>query len=153
MTITIGTAAPNFEAKDEQDNQITLEMYRGKRVVLYFYPKDSTPGCTTEACDFRDHISRLNILNAVVLGVSKDSAKSHVNFKTKYQLNFPLLVDSQETICKAYEVIREKSMYGKTYLGIERSTFLIDEQGKIKNIWRGVKVNGHIDEIIAALES
>lgn len=152
MTLEIGSPAPQFESKDELGNPINLENLRGKKVILYFYPKDDTPGCTTEACNFRDNFNRFSQLGVQVLGVSKDSAQSHKRFKEKWDLNFPLLVDEDEKICQAYDVIKEKNMYGRKYMGIDRSTFLIDEKGNLQKIWRGVKVTGHIDEILTCLQ-
>lgn len=150
---TIGAPAPNFSAPDDTGKVHALKDYQGQKVVLYFYPKDDTPGCTTESCDFRDNLKSLGKLGVAVLGVSKDSVKSHAKFKEKYNLNFPLLSDEDGDMCENYGTWVEKSMYGKKYMGIERSTFLIDEKGKIAQIWTKVKVDGHIDDVIAALKS
>jgi peroxiredoxin Q/BCP len=130
---------------------ISLEDYRGQKVVLYFYPKDATPGCTTEACDFRDATPRLN--GAVVLGISADSQKKHQNFIAKHELPFDLLVDDTHEVSELYGVWQLKKNYGKEYYGIVRSTFLINEDGYIEQEWRSVKVNGHVDEVVAALTS
>lgn len=151
MTIVEGDKAPDFNLLDDQGNTVSMAHYAGRKVLLYFYPKDDTPGCTTEACDLRDNFKNLGKLNVAVLGVSRDSVKSHQKFKAKYDLNYPLLSDEQEDLCKAYDVIKQQSMYGKTYMGIERSTFLIDEQGMIQKVWRKVKVSGHVEEILKAL--
>jgi len=145
--------APDFILTDMEGNQISLNQFSGKKVVLYFYPKDMTSGCTQEACDFRDSHPEFNKLNAVVLGVSPDDAKSHKKFSDKYNLPFTLLSDSEKKVVEAYGVWKEKSMYGKKYMGVERTTFLIDENGIIKKIFPKVKVAGHIEEIIEALKS
>lgn len=151
MTLQIGDAAPDFTLPSDQEKSISLKSLRGKQVVLYFYPKDSTPGCTREACDFRDNIQKFTKKNVEVLGISKDSAKSHTKFKEKYELPFTLLVDANADVCEAYGVVDKKSMFGKTFLGITRSTFLIDEKGKIKAIWRKVKVTGHVEQVLNEL--
>lgn len=144
--------APDFTITDDQNHKISLKDFKNKKVVLYFYPKDDTPGCTIEACNFRDNLPDFSKLNVEVLGVSKDDASSHTKFKNKYQLNFRLLADTDGNLCNAYGVLAEKSMFGKKYMGIVRSTFLIDEHGKISKIWRNVKVDGHIDAIIKELK-
>lgn len=149
MTLKIGDLAPDFTLPTDEENKIiTLSQLRGKKVILYFYPKDNTPGCTKEACDFRDHFAALTQHNAVVFGISKDSSKAHAKFKEKYSLPFTLLVDHHADVCEAYGVINKKSLFGKTFLGIQRTTFLIDENGVIKAIWRKVKVNGHVEQIL-----
>jgi len=137
--IKVGDQAPDFETVNDQNEKVKLSDFRGKRVVLYFYPKDNTTGCTTQACGFRDSFPQIEGTNAVVLGVSPDSAKSHQNFKTKYNLPFPLLVDSDHKISEAYGVWREKSMYGRKYMGILRSHFVIDENGKVVDVRYNVK--------------
>lgn len=147
-----GKAAPAFSLMSDEGQKISLKDFRGRRVVLYFYPKDDTPGCTTEACAFRDAEMDFSRADAAVLGVSKDNVKSHQKFKNKYSLNFPLLADDGG-VCEAYGVWKQKSMYGRTYMGIERSTFLIDEQGKVRAEWRKVSVPGHAAEVIKALQS
>jgi len=147
-----GMKAPAFTAPSSQGGEISLEDLRGKRVVLYFYPKDNTPGCAREACGFRDAGAELRKAGVVVLGVSKDSLKSHGNFAEKFGLNFPLLPDPEKKIIEAYGVWKEKKMYGKTTFGVERSTFLIDGEGTVRKVWRKVKVDGHVDEVLEALK-
>lgn len=147
-----GQPAPDFTLKDAAGNTVRLADLRGKKVVLYFYPKDMTPGCTQESCDFRDRHAALQAAGAVVLGISPDSEKSHQKFAAKYELPFTLLADPDNVAATAYGVWKEKSMYGRTYMGIERSTFLIDEQGNLARIWSKVKVNGHGDEVLAAVK-
>lgn len=147
-----GIAAPAFTLPTDGNGTISLKDLKGQNVVLYFYPKDDTPGCTTESCNFRDNIKQLEKLNAQIIGLSKDSVKSHDKFKAKYDLNFPLASDEDGKVCEAYGVWIEKSMYGKKYMGIDRSTFLIDANGKIAALWRKVKVDGHVDEVKAALQ-
>lgn len=151
MALELGDTAPDFTLPTDTGAELSLKSLRGKKVVLYFYPKDNTPGCTKEACDFRDAHAELAKKNVVVLGVSKDSSKAHANFKNKYQLPFTLLVDANADVCEAYGVINKKSLFGKTFLGIQRSTFLIDEHGKLQHIWRKVSVNGHLEEILNEL--
>jgi thioredoxin-dependent peroxiredoxin len=137
--IKIGDQAPDFETVNDQNEKVRLGDFRGKRVVLYFYPKDNTPGCTQQACGFRDSYSQIEGSNAIVLGVSPDSAKSHTNFRSKYGLPFPLLVDSDHKIAEAYGVWQEKSMYGRKYMGILRSHFVIDENSKVADVHYNVK--------------
>ena len=145
--------APAFSAPNQDDNVIRLSDFKGdKVVVLYFYPKDSTPGCTREGQDFRDNYNKFKRQNTVILGVSRDSVKSHENFKAKQGFQFELLSDQDETLCKLFDVIKMKNMYGKQVRGIERSTFLIDANGKLKQEWRKVKVDGHVDEVLAAVK-
>ncbi len=151
MKLEIGTKAPIFEALSDENEKISLAELQGKNVVLYFYPKDDTPGCTIEAQDFSKKIKNFEDLDCVVLGVSKDSLKSHCKFVEKYSIAFNLLLDEDGEICEKYGVIKEKSMFGKKYFGIDRSTFLIDKTGKIAKIWRSVKVNGHIEEVLKEL--
>lgn len=143
--------APEFSLKNEQGNTVTLENYKGKYVVLYFYPKDMTPGCTTEACDFRDAFAEFSDLNAVILGVSADDANKHTKFIEKYGLPFSLLVDADHTVSESYNVWVLKKMYGKEYMGIERSTFLINPEGVIVKEWRKVKVKQHIEEVLNSI--
>ena len=153
MAIESGQVAPAFSADVTDGSTITLESLSGKRVVLYFYPKDDTPGCTVEACDFRDNMARIAGHGAVILGVSPDSVKKHVKFTDKFSLPFPLLADEDHAMAEAYGVWIEKSMYGKKYMGIERTTFLIDERGIVRNVWSKVKVEGHVTEVIKAIEA
>jgi peroxiredoxin Q/BCP len=152
MPLEIGSTAPRVELPGDAGQFYKLSDYEGKKVVLYFYPKDDTSGCTAEACDFRDRLRDFNIMNAVVLGISRDNLKSHEKFKKKYELTFPLLSDEDGAVCSAYETWVEKSMYGKKYFGIERSTFLIDGAGVIRRIWRKVKVDGHAQQVFKAIQ-
>ncbi len=149
MALNIGDKAPDFSLQSDQDQTVSLASLRGKKIVLYFYPKDNTPGCTREACDFRDNLSHFENSKTIILGVSKDSPAKHRQFKAKYNLTFPLLADESGDVCQAYSVINKKSLFGNTFLGIQRSTFLIDEEGIIRAIWRKVKVNGHIEEVLS----
>lgn len=151
-TLKIGASAPAFSLPDETGTFINLSDFQGKQVVLYFYPKDDTPGCTKEACAFRDGIQEIRTKGAVVLGVSADSVGSHQKFSDKFQLNFPLLSDEMKTMLKAYGVWKEKSMYGKKYMGIERTTVLIKEDGTVGRIFPKVKVDGHFVEVLEALQ-
>src|SRR5437762_5932481 len=146
-----GEKAPDFAVPDGEGNVVRLKDLKGKKVVLYFYPKDDTPGCTKEACAFRDGFAAIKKKGAVVLGVSTDSVESHQKFKTKFNLNFPLLADTEKKIVEAYGTWKEKSMYGRKYMGIERTTFIIDEQGKISHIFPKVKVDEHYEEVLEAL--
>ncbi|MGE0251362.1 MAG: thioredoxin-dependent thiol peroxidase [Dongiaceae bacterium] len=152
MALQNGQPAPNFSLTADDGGTISLRDFRGKKVVLYFYPKDDTPGCTTEACNFRDSIERLQEANAEVIGISRDSTASHARFKEKYDLNFPLLSDEDGSVCESYGVWITKNMYGKAYMGIQRSTFLVDEKGNIEQAWYGVSVPGHVEEILSILE-
>jgi peroxiredoxin Q/BCP len=146
-----GDKAPGFQLPDQDGNTVTLSQHAGKNVVLYFYPKDDTPGCTTEARGFRDEHSALGAAGAVVLGVSADSVERHRKFAAKYSLPFPLLADTEHTLCDAYGVWGEKSLYGRTFQGITRATFLIGPDGRVKQVWPKVKVAGHVAEVLAAL--
>ena len=148
----VGQKAPDFTLLNDQGQKVKLSDFKGKKVVLYFYPKDDTPGCTKEACAFRDGINEIKNRGAVVLGVSVDSVDSHQKFKKKFDLNFPLLADTDKSLVEAYGTWKEKSMYGKKSMGIERTTFIIDEQGKISHIFPKVKVEEHYDEVVEALE-
>ena len=150
MAVKIGERAPDF-SMETGDGKISLKSLKGKNVVLYFYPKDDTPGCTKEACAFRDSLPDFSKVKAAVIGVSKDSLESHRKFKTKYKLPFPLGSDTDGKVCKAYGVWKKKSMYGREYMGIERSTFLIDKTGVVRKIWRKVKVPGHAEEVLEAI--
>jgi peroxiredoxin Q/BCP len=140
-----GSAAPDFTLASDAGGDVTLSALRGKKVVLYFYPKDDTPGCTVQACDFRDATPAFEKLDAVVLGVSPDSVESHGKFRSKFGLTFPLLADEGHVVSEAYGVWKERSMYGRKFMGIERSTFLIDEEGQIAEAWRKVKPKGHAE--------
>ena len=150
--LSVGDTAPDFKSVDENGKPISLKQFKGKKVVLYFYPKDNTTGCTAEACDFRDNFARVKKTGAVVLGVSPDSVKSHAGFKEKYELPFTLVSDESKEIVNAYGVWQQKSMYGRKYMGVVRTTFIIDEKGKIKHIFEKVKVNGHVDEVLEQLK-
>jgi peroxiredoxin Q/BCP len=150
--LKIGDKAPAFALPNEAGEAISLHSLAGSQVVLYFYPKDDTPGCTTEACSFRDSLARLRKRGAVVLGVSLDPAESHRKFIAKHQLPFSLLSDGDTKVSQAYGVFKQKSMYGRTFWGIERSTFVIDPHGRVQAIFRRVKVAGHVDEVLAALK-
>jgi peroxiredoxin Q/BCP len=150
--IAIDRKVPDFSLPATGGQTITLSEFKGRNVVVYFYPKDSTPGCTTEGQDFRDHIETFHRHNTTVLGISRDSLKSHENFKSRQSLPFELLSDAEETACRLFDVIREKNMYGRKVNGIERSTFLIDARGVLRREWRKVKVKGHVEEVLEALE-
>jgi peroxiredoxin Q/BCP len=149
--LQVGDAAPDFTAPTDAGEKIRLKDFRGKKVILYFYPKDDTPGCTKEACEFRDLAGDFKKKDAVVLGVSVDGAASHARFKAKYKLPFPLVSDEDRQIVEAYGVWKEKSMYGRKYMGVERTTFVIDEKGKIERIEAKVKVDGHAAAMLAAV--
>jgi peroxiredoxin Q/BCP len=148
-----GDVAPDFTLPIDGGGEITLSSMRGKKVVLYFYPKDDTSGCTKEACDFREKISEFTKAGAVVLGLSPDSVKKHDKFKAKYDLPFSLVADEEKTALEAFGVWVEKSMYGRKYMGVERSTFLIDVDGSIQSVWRKVKVPGHVDAVLDAVQT
>ena len=148
MTLIEGQPAPDFTLPSSDGTSVTLHELRGKQVVLYFYPKDDTPGCTTEACNFRDNMGTIQQTGALVFGISPDTVAKHNKFITKFDLNFPLLADEGAKVASDYEVWVEKSMYGKKYMGIERSTFLIDEQGNIAKIWHKVKPAGHALDVL-----
>lgn len=149
--LKVGDMAPDFTLTADNGEKVSLKDYRGKEIVLYFYPKDMTSGCTAEACDFRDNIKKIEKKNAVVIGVSADDTKSHVKFKEKYNLPFTLVSDESKKILYDYGVWQEKSMYGRKYMGIVRTTFVIDEKGKIEKIYEKVKVPGHVEEILNSL--
>lgn len=150
--VKLGKKVPDFRLPATGDQIISLSGLKGKHLVLYFYPRDSTPGCTLEGHDFRDQIKKFRALNAVVLGVSRDSLKSHAAFREKECFPFDLLSDTEEKLCTLFDVIREKNMYGKKVMGIERSTFLIDSGGVLRHEWRKVKVAGHVAEVLDALK-
>jgi len=151
--LDVGDVAPDFTLPTDGGGEMTLSSMRGKKVVLYFYPKDDTSGCTKEACDFREKISEFTKAGAVVLGMSPDSVKKHDKFKAKYDLPFSLVADEEKTALEAFGVWVEKSMYGRKYMGVERSTFLIDADGSIQSVWRKVKVPGHVDAVLDALQA
>lgn len=151
MTLDIGDKLPAFKA-ETAEGPISNKDLKGSNVVIYFYPKDDTPGCTTEACEFRDNLPKFKKMNAKVYGVSKDSIKSHEKFAGKYELPFTLISDESGEMCAAFGTWVEKSMYGKKYMGIERATFLADDKGVIREIWRSVKAKGHAEEVLAAVK-
>jgi len=151
-SLAVGDKAPLLHVTFDSAQDVTSESLAGKNKVIYFYPRDDTPGCTIEAKDFRDHIKDFTGANTVIIGVSKDSIKSHDNFKKKYCLPFPLASDESGAACEAFGVWVEKSMYGKSYMGIDRATFLIDKNSIIRGIWRKVKVDGHVSEVLAAAQ-
>jgi thioredoxin-dependent peroxiredoxin len=146
-----GKLAPDFELPADDGSTVRLSEFRGSTVVLYFYPKDDTPGCTSQACDFRDNLGRIHSQDAAVLGVSPDSVESHRKFKEKHDLNFPLLADEDHEVAEAYGVWKEKSMYGRKFWGVERSTFLIDPEGRVRKLWRRVKPKGHVEAVAEVL--
>ncbi len=146
--VSVGQLAPDFQKEATNGQIVKLSDFRGKNVVLYFYPKDMTPGCTTEACDFRDQYEEFRDLNCVIIGVSTDPLKRHEKFIEKYQLPFLLISDEDHEVAEKYGVWKLKKNFGKEYMGIERSTFVIDQEGKIVNEWRKVKVNGHVEEVL-----
>lgn len=151
--LNIGDKAPDFTLPTDSDGKVTLSDLKGQSVVLYFYPKDDTPGCTKESCGFNDALPAFEGLNTQIIGISKCSVKKHDKFKAKYGLNFTLASDENSDVCEQYGTWVQKSMYGKTYMGIQRATFLIDETGTIAAIWPKVKVPGHVEEVQAALEA
>jgi thioredoxin-dependent peroxiredoxin len=149
----VGAKAPAFSLSDQDGNTVALKDFKGKAVVLYFYPKDDTSGCTAQACGFRDALPEFEALDAVVLGVSPDPVKSHAKFRDKYALPFPLLADPEHGVLEAYGVWQEKSMYGKKYMGVQRSTFVIDGQGKVRAVFEKVKVPGHVEAVADAVRA
>lgn len=153
MSVEVGNKAPAFSMPTDGGGSVSLKDLKGQTVILYFYPKDSTPGCTTEACDFRDLEPDFSKIDATIVGVSKDSVKRHDNFKAKHDLPFPLASDADSDVCERYGVWVEKSMYGRKFMGIERATFLIDKKGVVRNVWRKVKVKGHADEVLEAVKA
>ncbi len=148
-----GAPAPDFTLPTDSAGTITLSDLRGQNVILYFYPKDDTPGCTAESCDFRDALPEFEKLNTAIIGISKCSVKKHNKFKEKYALTFPLASDEEGTVCETYGTWVEKNMYGRKYMGIERTTFLINKTGKIEKIWHKVKVKGHVEDIQTTLKT
>ncbi|BCR23850.1 MULTISPECIES: peroxiredoxin [Pseudomonadaceae] len=153
MAVSLDQPVADFNAAATSGQQVSLSALKGQQVVIYFYPKDSTPGCTTEGQDFRDQHAAFQAANTVVFGVSRDGMKSHENFKCKQAFPFELISDKDEALCQLFDVIKLKKLYGKEYLGIDRSTFLIDAQGVLRREWRGVKVPGHVDEVLAAAQA
>jgi peroxiredoxin Q/BCP len=150
--LKINDLSPQFSLLSSDGNQVNLSDHKGKNIVLYFYPKDDTPGCTIEAQDFNSKIADFSNLDCLIFGISADGFNSHCKFINKYDLKFLLLSDDNKEVCQKYGVLAEKSMFGKKYTGIDRSTFLIDKMGKIAYIWRSVKINGHVDEVLATLK-
>ncbi|AXQ27626.1 peroxiredoxin [Solimonas sp. K1W22B-7] len=153
MSFAVGSKIPDLKLAATGGREIALRALRGQPLVVYFYPKDNTPGCTQEGQDFRDLYEEFQKLGAEVLGVSKDSVRSHENFAAKFEFPFPLLSDPDEAACQAFDVIREKSMYGRKYMGVDRSSFLFDAKGVLLREWRSVKVKGHVGEVLAALKA
>lgn len=151
MALEIGTQAPAINADTEGGGKLNLEDYKGKWVILYFYPKDNTPGCTKEACSFNDNLSALTEMGAEVIGVSPDSAKSHDKFVEKFNLKFHLVADPEKEICKAYDIMGEKKLFGKVYFGVKRSTYIIDPDGVIQYVYKSVKVAGHTEQVMKRL--
>ncbi|SHK44939.1 peroxiredoxin Q/BCP [Marinobacter antarcticus] len=152
-SVELNKPVPDFEAAATGDQTVRLADLRGKNVVIYFYPKDNTPGCTTEGQDFRDQMKAFAELDTEIFGVSRDGLKAHENFRTKFEFPFHLISDKDEALCQLFDVIKLKKLYGKEHMGIERSTFLIDQDGVLRKEWRGVKVPGHVDEVLAAVEA
>ena len=153
MSIKIGNSIPNLTVATTQNDSLKLRSLKGKNLVIYFYPKDNTPGCTTEGQNFRDHYKQFQKLNTEIYGVSRESIRSHQNFINKHEFPFDLISDPEEVMCNAFDVIKEKSMYGKKYMGIERSTFIFDDKGKLKHEIRKVKVKGHVEEVLELVSS
>ena len=153
MAVAIDQPVDDFQIPATSEKTVSLSQLKGKQVVIYFYPKDSTPGCTTEGQGFRDHYADFQAANTEVFGVSRDSLKSHENFKAKQAFPFELLSDKDEALCQLFDVIKLKKLYGKEYLGVDRSTFLIDKDGVLRHEWRGVKVPGHVDAVLAAAQA
>ncbi|HBP50088.1 redoxin domain-containing protein [Pseudomonas sp. FSL R10-0056] len=148
MAVAIDQPVDDFQIPATSEKTVSLSQLKGKQVVIYFYPKDSTPGCTTEGQGFRDHYAEFQAANTEVFGVSRDSLKSHENFKAKQGFPFELLSDKDEALCQLFDVIKLKKLYGKEYLGVDRSTFLIDKDGVLRHQWRGVKVPGHVEAVL-----
>jgi peroxiredoxin Q/BCP len=153
MAVAIDQPVPDFEAPATSGQTVSLASLKGKQVVIYFYPKDSTPGCTTQGQGFRDQLDAFKAANTEVFGVSRDSLKSHENFKAKQAFTFELISDKEEALCQLFDVIKLKKLYGKEYMGVDRSTFLIDKNGVLRQEWRGVKVPGHVDAVLAAAQA
>jgi peroxiredoxin Q/BCP len=153
MAVAIDQPVADFEAPATSGQTVSLASLKGKQVVIYFYPKDSTPGCTTQGQGFRDQLEAFKAANTEVFGVSRDSLKSHENFKAKQAFTFELISDKEEALCQLFDVIKLKKLYGKEYMGVDRSTFLIDKDGVLRQEWRGVKVPGHVDAVLAAAQA
>ncbi|KQN50652.1 peroxiredoxin [Pseudomonas sp. Leaf48] len=153
MAVAIDQPVADFEAPATSGQTVSLSGLKGKQVVIYFYPKDSTPGCTTQGQGFRDQLEAFKAANTEVFGVSRDSLKSHENFKAKQAFTFELISDKEEALCQLFDVIKLKKLYGKEYMGVDRSTFLIDKDGVLRQEWRGVKVPGHVDAVLAAAQA
>ncbi|KII29332.1 peroxiredoxin [Pseudomonas fluorescens] len=153
MAVAIDQPVVDFEAPATSGQTVSLASLKGKQVVIYFYPKDSTPGCTTQGQGFRDQLEAFKVANTEVFGVSRDSLKSHENFKAKQAFTFELISDKEEALCQLFDVIKLKKLYGKEYMGVDRSTFLIDKDGVLRQEWRGVKVPGHVDTVLAAAQA
>ena len=153
MTVEVGKKVPAFKLPATGEQTISLASLKGQNIVLYFYPKDNTPGCTTEGQNFRDSIAKFKRQNCIILGVSRDTVRTHENFKSKQKFPFELLSDTEEELCNLFDVIKLKNMYGKKLLGIERSTFLINDKGVLIQEWRKVKVDGHVDEVLIAVKT
>ncbi len=151
--IELDKPVPSFSANATSEKTITNESFTGKNTIIYFYPKDNTPGCTTEGQEFRDSIKQFEESNTTIIGVSRDSMRTHENFKAKHEFLFELISDPDETFCKLFDVIKLKKLYGKEYMGIERSTFLIDSEGVLRKEWRKVKVKGHVSEVLEICQS
>lgn len=151
--IKVSQPLPNFKINATNNASLHLDELKNKNVVLYFYPKDDTPGCTTEGQDFRDNFDQFKQLNTIIFGISRDHLQSHEKFKSKFKFPFELISDPDETLCRLFDVIKLKNMYGKQVNGIERSTFLVDKEGILRKEWRKVKVKGHVDEVLAAVKS
>lgn len=152
MTVELNKAVSNFSAQATDEQTIELSQLKGQQLVIYFYPKDNTAGCTSEGQDFRDHYAAFSQANTLVFGVSRDSLRTHANFKTKHNFPFALISDAEEVLCKQFDVIKLKKMYGKEHMGIERSTFLIDKNGVLIQEWRKVKVAGHVEQVLKAAQ-
>ena len=153
MAVVIDKPVADFEAQATSGQTFSIKALKGKQVVIYFYPKDSTPGCTTQGQGFRDQLEAFKAANTEVFGVSRDSLKSHENFKAKQAFTFELISDKEEALCQQFDVIKLKKLYGKEYMGVDRSTFLIDKDGVLRQEWRGVKVPGHVDAVLAAAQA
>lgn len=153
MTLEVGDKVPDLKLPASGGKEINLKDYKGRNLVVYFYPKDNTPGCTQEGQDFRDLFKDFQKAGADIVGVSKDSLRSHENFISKFKFPFPLIADTEQELCDAFGVIVEKSMYGKKYIGIDRSTWVFDKKGVLKKVWRGVKVKGHAAEVLEAVQA